>query len=141
MLTQSIWNGGSILFRSWSVHDSNQNFHLARLSGSRVDAMEELDSEDKRVLSRIKCWFLSHSQHLNFFTILVLASVSMDLMLHFQYGLLLFAKMFIVSFAKKISWCIARILIILVAFCIWQLPEVVSPESWLHHENVYSSQQ
>ncbi|KAG5070398.1 hypothetical protein JHK85_002775 [Glycine max] len=47
----------------------------ARLSGSRVDAMEELDSEDKRVLSRIKCWFLSHSQHLNFFTILVLASV------------------------------------------------------------------
>ena len=47
----------------------------ARLSGGRVDAMEELDSEDKRVLSRIKCWFLSHSQHLNFFTILVLASV------------------------------------------------------------------
>ncbi|XP_027360326.1 vacuole membrane protein KMS1 isoform X2 [Abrus precatorius] len=47
----------------------------ARLSGSRVNAMEELDSEDKGVLNQIKCWFLSHSQHLNFLTILVLASV------------------------------------------------------------------
>ncbi|XP_057450277.1 vacuole membrane protein KMS1 [Lotus japonicus] len=47
----------------------------ARMSGSRMDAMEELDSDDKGVLNRIKCWFLSHSQHLNFFTILVLASV------------------------------------------------------------------
>ncbi|KAK7308066.1 hypothetical protein VNO77_41658 [Canavalia gladiata] len=47
----------------------------ARLSGSRVDAMEELDSEDKGVLNQIKCWFLSHSQHLNFLSILVLASV------------------------------------------------------------------
>ncbi|XP_061354461.1 vacuole membrane protein KMS1 isoform X2 [Gastrolobium bilobum] len=47
----------------------------ARLSGSRVDAMEELDSEDKGVLNQIKCWFLSHTQHLNFLTILVLASV------------------------------------------------------------------
>ncbi|XP_020216617.1 vacuole membrane protein KMS1 [Cajanus cajan] len=47
----------------------------ASLSGGRVDAMEELDSEDKGVLNRIKCWFLSHSQHLNFLTILVLASV------------------------------------------------------------------
>lgn len=47
----------------------------ARLSGSRMDAMEELDSEDKGVLNQIKCWFFSHTQHLNFFTILVLASV------------------------------------------------------------------
>ncbi|KAL2349496.1 hypothetical protein Fmac_003496 [Flemingia macrophylla] len=47
----------------------------ARLSGGRVDAMEELDSENKGVLNRIKCWFRSHSQHLNFLTILVLASV------------------------------------------------------------------
>ncbi|KAK7308834.1 hypothetical protein RJT34_05102 [Clitoria ternatea] len=47
----------------------------ARLSGGRVDAMEELDSEDKGFLNQVKCWLLSHSQHLNFFTILVLASV------------------------------------------------------------------
>lgn len=49
-----------------------------------MDAMEELNTEDKGVLSRVKCWFLSHTQHLNFFTILVLASVSMDFMLYFQ---------------------------------------------------------
>lgn len=54
----------------------------AQLSGSRIDAMEELGvstGEDggfiARYLGRIKCWFLSHSQHLNFLTILVLASV------------------------------------------------------------------
>ncbi|CAI8589495.1 unnamed protein product [Vicia faba] len=47
----------------------------ARLSGSKVDGMEELDSDEKGVLNQIKCWFFSHTQHLNFFTILVLASV------------------------------------------------------------------
>ncbi|XP_030536065.1 vacuole membrane protein KMS1-like isoform X2 [Rhodamnia argentea] len=54
----------------------------AQLSGSRIDAMEELggsNSEDAgfiaRYLGQIKRWFLSHSQHLNFLTILVLASV------------------------------------------------------------------
>ncbi|XVE81592.1 hypothetical protein DITRI_Ditri15bG0077100 [Diplodiscus trichospermus] len=51
-------------------------------SGSKIDAMEELDassSEDSGViathLKQIKRWLLSHTQHLNFFTILVLASV------------------------------------------------------------------
>ncbi|XVF28876.1 hypothetical protein REPUB_Repub15cG0070400 [Reevesia pubescens] len=51
-------------------------------SGSKFDAMEELDassSEDNGFiathLKQIKCWLLTHSQHLNFFTILVLASV------------------------------------------------------------------
>ena len=45
--------------------------------------MEELDaspSEDSgvmaRFLNRIKRWLLTHTQHLNFFTVLVLASVS-----------------------------------------------------------------
>jgi hypothetical protein len=53
-----------------------------------MDAMDELDSEDKGVLNQIKCWFFSHTQHLNFFTILVLASVSIHFMLHsFQYDL------------------------------------------------------
>ncbi|KAG6431088.1 hypothetical protein SASPL_109163 [Salvia splendens] len=54
----------------------------ARLSGDTVDAMEELDAssaEDKGFLStrlnQIKRRFLSHAQYLNFFTILILASV------------------------------------------------------------------
>ncbi|KAI5423485.1 vacuole membrane protein KMS1 [Lathyrus oleraceus] len=47
----------------------------ARLSGSKVDGMEELDSDNKGLLNQLKCWFFSHTQHLNFFTILVLASV------------------------------------------------------------------
>lgn len=53
------------------------------MSGSKLDeAIKELDAsstEDKGViatrLNQIKCWLVSHSQHLNFFTILVLASV------------------------------------------------------------------
>ncbi|KAL7144701.1 hypothetical protein ABFS83_07G029900 [Erythranthe nasuta] len=54
----------------------------ARLSGSTVNAMEELDGSsaenDGRIssqLNKTKLWFLSHAQYLNFFTILVLASV------------------------------------------------------------------
>ncbi|CAI9776823.1 unnamed protein product [Fraxinus pennsylvanica] len=54
----------------------------ASLSGGRVDAMEELDASSSREngivsakLNQIKRWFLSHAQYLNFFTILVLASV------------------------------------------------------------------
>ncbi|KAE9612809.1 putative SNARE associated golgi family protein [Lupinus albus] len=51
----------------------------ARLSGREVDAMDELDSDDKGImavqLNKIKRWFLSHVQYLNFLTILVLASV------------------------------------------------------------------
>ncbi|KAL2506783.1 Vacuole membrane protein KMS1 [Abeliophyllum distichum] len=54
----------------------------ARLSGGKVGAMEELDSSSieengifSALLNRIKRWFLSHAQYLNFFTILVLASI------------------------------------------------------------------
>ncbi|XP_047980667.1 vacuole membrane protein KMS1-like [Salvia hispanica] len=54
----------------------------ARLSGNTVNAVEELDAssaEDEGFLStrlnQIKRWFLSHAQYLNFFTILILASV------------------------------------------------------------------
>ncbi|KAK9287603.1 hypothetical protein L1049_016038 [Liquidambar formosana] len=54
----------------------------ARSSGSEFDAMEELNAsstEDNGViatyLTRIKRWLVLHTQHLNFFTILVLASV------------------------------------------------------------------
>lgn len=56
--------------------------YTASLSGGKVDAMEELDASStgdgfiSTRLNRIKRWFLSHAQYLNFFTILVLASVS-----------------------------------------------------------------
>ncbi|KAL8265051.1 hypothetical protein R6Q59_023181 [Mikania micrantha] len=51
------------------------------ISGEKIDAAEELDassSENNGVasnLNHMKRWFLSHAQYLNFFTILVLASV------------------------------------------------------------------
>ncbi|OVA05472.1 SNARE associated Golgi protein [Macleaya cordata] len=54
----------------------------ARMSGTKLDAMEELDAsstDDEGFiashLNKIKRWFFSHAQHLNFFSILVLASV------------------------------------------------------------------
>lgn len=59
------------------------NIFPASISGSTVDEIEELDgssSEDSgfmaTYLNWIKRWLLTHSQHLNFFTVLVLASVS-----------------------------------------------------------------
>ncbi|RYR37462.1 hypothetical protein Ahy_A09g042342 isoform B [Arachis hypogaea] len=58
----------------------------ARLSGSKLDAMAELDSEDKGFmathLNRAKRWLLSHTQYLNFFTILALASVGINFILY-----------------------------------------------------------
>ncbi|KAA8527585.1 hypothetical protein F0562_034700 [Nyssa sinensis] len=50
----------------------------ALMSGSKLDSMEELDAsstEDNGVIAMTKSWFLSHTQYLNFFTILMLASV------------------------------------------------------------------
>lgn len=54
----------------------------ASISGNRVDAIEEFDdssNEDTGFLAthltNIRRWLLSHSQHLNFITILILASV------------------------------------------------------------------
>uniref|UniRef100_A0A0E0C8H8 Peptidase M16 N-terminal domain-containing protein n=1 Tax=Oryza meridionalis TaxID=40149 RepID=A0A0E0C8H8_9ORYZ len=54
----------------------------ARLSGSEPEAVKELDAAASDVhgpiastLNRTKRWLLSHSQHLNFITILILASV------------------------------------------------------------------
>ncbi|KAI3701875.1 hypothetical protein L6452_27299 [Arctium lappa] len=53
----------------------------ASLSGDRIDAAEELDASSSEVkgvasnLNQMSRWFLSHAQYLNFFTILVLASV------------------------------------------------------------------
>lgn len=50
-------------------------------SGSRVEAMEELDASSENNgflatrLTQMKRWLLSHAQCLNFFTILILASV------------------------------------------------------------------
>ena len=69
-------------FGNLFVHDSNNHISVARESGRNLEAMEELDTENKGImatqLNQIKRWFLSHSQHLNFLTILLLASVSMD---------------------------------------------------------------
>ncbi|XP_004247368.2 vacuole membrane protein KMS1 [Solanum lycopersicum] len=53
----------------------------ASLSGSKVEAMEELDASSENNgfiatrLTQMKRWFFSHAQCLNFFTILILASV------------------------------------------------------------------
>ncbi|XP_021817511.1 vacuole membrane protein KMS1-like [Prunus avium] len=54
----------------------------ARISGEKLEVMKDLDSsstEDSGIvansLNRIKLWLLSHTQYLNFLTILVLASV------------------------------------------------------------------
>lgn len=67
-------------------------FFPASISGSRVDGMEDLDassSEDSgfmaTYLNRIKRWLLTHSQHLNFFTVLVLASVSIHSPTYFSF--------------------------------------------------------
>nr|AFK33650.1 unknown [Lotus japonicus] len=42
----------------------------ARLSGSKLDSIEELDTENNGIMAtyvnKIKRWFLSHTQHLNF---------------------------------------------------------------------------
>ncbi|XP_047317492.1 vacuole membrane protein KMS1 [Impatiens glandulifera] len=54
----------------------------AQISGSKIEAMEEFESsstgDDGAIAScliKMKRWLLSHSQYLNFFTILVLASI------------------------------------------------------------------
>ncbi|XP_074307178.1 vacuole membrane protein KMS1-like isoform X2 [Silene latifolia] len=54
----------------------------ASLSGSKLDPMEDLDAssaEDNGIVGRrlkqMKSWLLSHSQYLNFWTILLLASI------------------------------------------------------------------
>jgi hypothetical protein len=54
------------------------------LSGSKIEAMEEFDVSTSKEggsglsakLDQAKRWLFLHSQHLNFFTILTLASVS-----------------------------------------------------------------
>ncbi|KAJ4840789.1 hypothetical protein Tsubulata_040540 [Turnera subulata] len=62
---------GPPLFSSWE----------ASLSSSMLEVVKERDSsaEDSTIIAnhmkQMKCWLLSHSQYLNFFTILVLASV------------------------------------------------------------------
>lgn len=66
-----------------------QDSVAAQISGSKLNAAEEPDVSLKEdggakpgCLKKIKFWLLSHSQHLNFFTILVLASVSL---VHFYF--------------------------------------------------------
>ncbi|KAG9456445.1 hypothetical protein H6P81_000953 [Aristolochia fimbriata] len=53
----------------------------ARISGRKMEGMEEFDASTKETgprsgwLNRLQHWLFSHSQHLNFLTILILASV------------------------------------------------------------------
>lgn len=54
----------------------------AQISGGKIDPMEEFDSSSMKGegaiasrLNKMKRWLLSHAQYLNFFTILILASV------------------------------------------------------------------
>lgn len=57
-------------------------FFAAYLSGKKIDAVKELDSSSKEsgglsgCLKRLELWLFSHSQHLNFASVLLLASVS-----------------------------------------------------------------
>lgn len=59
--------------------------------------MEELSASSSKDdgwiatrLNQFKRWFLSHAQYLNFFTVLVLASVSFILLLFLHYNLIMF---------------------------------------------------
>lgn len=68
----------------------------ARISGSEGELMEDLDSgskEDSGIISnhlkQIKQWLLSNRQYLNFFTILVLASVNPISLFTFCWDLIL----------------------------------------------------
>ncbi|KAM0071115.1 hypothetical protein Hdeb2414_s0001g00021151 [Helianthus debilis subsp. tardiflorus] len=50
----------------------------ASISGGKADELEELNGDNNGVsshMNQLKRWFLSHAQYLNFFTILLLASV------------------------------------------------------------------
>lgn len=65
-------------------------YTTARLSGTRFESIEELGRESSNedglfssFFKRMKHWLLSQSQHLNFFTILILASVSINV--HFLF--------------------------------------------------------
>ncbi|EXC17574.1 hypothetical protein L484_012366 [Morus notabilis] len=77
-------------YNNLKSQDLYDNVHLlfdlllyeASISGNRVDAMEDLDdssNEDNGFwathMRNIRRWLLSHSQHLNFITILILASI------------------------------------------------------------------
>lgn len=88
LTTYSICHVRSFCFQSGFVtYDLISIYHVyleARKSGNRLDAVEEQlntsSEEDSGFLAgylkRIKRWLFLHSQHLNFITILVLASVS-----------------------------------------------------------------
>lgn len=88
--TASISHARSFYFQNGLViYDLIFIYHVsveARMSGSRLDGLKELNTspvEDSGFvagyLRRMKRWLFLHAQHLNFFTILVLASVRLFL--------------------------------------------------------------
>ncbi|XP_072952148.1 vacuole membrane protein KMS1-like isoform X1 [Typha angustifolia] len=112
----------------------------AQLSGSKLEAVEELDSSsgDERIsgtLSRTKRWLLSHSQHLNFFTILLLASVPNPLfdlagIMCGQFGIP-FWEFFLATLIGKAIIKTHLQTIFIIALCNNQLLELVNRLIWL----------
>ena len=75
-----VFGGGGVPLSCFKAHP---NLRAARSSGSKLDEIEDLDGsspEDNGVfgkrVNQVKRWFMSHSQYLNVWTILLLASVS-----------------------------------------------------------------
>ncbi|XP_010905216.1 vacuole membrane protein KMS1 [Elaeis guineensis] len=111
----------------------------ARLSGRKVDAIDELDAasskEDRFIsasLKQIKHWLLSHSQHLNFFIILILASVPNPLfdlagIMCGQFGVP-FWKFFLATFTGKAIIKTHIQTTFIIAMCNNQLLELVENE-------------
>ena len=76
---------GSIILCFWLMISFCTYTHLSIYTASESGGKLEAPSTEENGfistrLNQIKHWLLSHSQHMNFFTILVLASVSLDLL-------------------------------------------------------------
>lgn len=66
-----LWNLSVNVLSNQSVYS-----YSASISGGNEDELEELNSSSSSNMNQLKRWFLSHAQYLNFFSILLLASVS-----------------------------------------------------------------
>ncbi|MFQ6645983.1 hypothetical protein Gotur_018912 [Gossypium turneri] len=118
----------------------------ASLSGGKFNAMEELDassSKDNGViatrLNQIKRWLLSHSQHMNFFTILVLASVSYNSLFSFHSPIFEQSKilMLLLTFCFKcILFCLCYPCVFFFCMCVKKC-KPIPPRSCPHFWNVY----
>ncbi|KAK8515295.1 hypothetical protein V6N12_075340 [Hibiscus sabdariffa] len=111
----------------------------ARISGSKLDIMNDLGSspmEDgsntANHLKQIKNWLLSHSQYLNFFTILILASVPNPLfdlagIMCGQFGIP-FWKFFLATLLGKAIIKTHIQTAFIISVCNYQLPDLIENE-------------